>query len=902
MTPDLFGRADLEKHPTSVAVAQNFLLKVQGGLYSRPGMKFLSLRKQQNKTVAFAKFIFSPTDCCVVEFGDGYIRFLTSAGYVQKNNAPYEILSPFTPADFKYISYDQSGDIIYLAIRGKHPKTLTRYGTTDWRLEDYEPENGPFDTDNGDLAALTQVGSAWLLTQLTGYQFTNQDVGSKFKLEKEFDAQSFSFTQSNSTTAAELLTKVFLCCGTWQLDTTGTWTGTLKVQYSEDGTTWRDYRSYSATNTANVNSSGEISGRIRYLRIDATTWTSGTVYIQFRVNSFTYNLYGQVLSVNNAREAYVTLSNIDSIAASQIAGTVSYTSYTMPTMTSNTAPEGEAFYVQPGYTGKVTQEDGTTESTVYSNAYKAFNGSTSVNADVPVYVFKQGPKLGYKFNSHKNLSGISVSVAAPEEDLVMTAWVFSETSGWREAGTTNIAGGSAATKTVSFGAVICDAIAVDFRAPDSASQEIGYRSVEVISIDPVSITSVSYSASIAAKFYAPSWGPRQGWPNAVGFFQGRLGWYKGYKAELSKIDDFNNFEVSLKVQDDDAIQSIVKASGMCDIRYALSVRRLILLTDGGEYINTSDVITPSSSGIIQQSNYGTEYVRPLVIGSRVLFVQLMGGRLLDLQYDYASDNWQADDLCALAPHLFAGKKIVQLDYQTSPQGIVWVLLNDGTVLTLSYSRQHEVLAWTRQQTDGAVEALCVLPGENENEVFFAVNRGGVRTVEILASQLPNTVRKDAVCVDSAVVQTSTTAQTTVSGLTHLNGKTVNILADGNVCAQQTVSNGQITLDTAAKKVIVGLPVEYNLTTLPLVIPTQAGDFTGRLKPETCIITLTNSAAGTAGQLGQQADPLIYGADDALFTGTVRVNLSAVSEETPQLVLSGTEPLPFNVTKITTVYR
>ena len=273
-----------------------------------------------------------------------------------------------------------------------------------------------------------------------------------------------------------------------------------------------------------------------------------------------------------------------------------------------------------------------------------------------------------------------------------------------------------------------------------------------------------------------------------------------------------------------------------------------------------------------------------------------------MQYDYASDNWQADDLCALAPHLFAGRKIVQLEYQASPQGIVWVLLDNGTVLTLSYSRQHEILAWTRQQTAGFVEAICVLPGTSENQVFFAVNRDGVRTVEMLASQLPNTVRKDAVCVDSAVVQTSTTAQTTVTGLTHLNGKQVNILADGNVCAQQTVANGQITLTTAAKKVIVGLPLEYNLTTLPLVIPTQAGDFTGRLKPETCIITLSNSAAGNSGQLGQLADPLIYGTDDALFTGTVRTNISAVSEETPQLVLSGSDPLPFNVVKITTEYR
>lgn len=56
--------------------------------------------------------------------------------------------------------------------------------------------------------------------------------------------------------------------------------------------------------------------------------------------------------------------------------------------------------------------------------------------------------------------------------------------------------------------------------------------------------------------------------------------------------------------------------------------------------------------------------------------------------------------------------------------------------------------------------------------------------------------------------------TVVSGLWHLEGQTVQILADGNVATEQVVTNGQITLQTAATRVIVGLGYTCLMTTLP----------------------------------------------------------------------------------------
>ena len=57
--------------------------------------------------------------------------------------------------------------------------------------------------------------------------------------------------------------------------------------------------------------------------------------------------------------------------------------------------------------------------------------------------------------------------------------------------------------------------------------------------------------------------------------------------------------------------------------------------------------------------------------------------------------------------------------------------------------------------------------------------------------------------------------TTVTGLWHLEGEAVSILADGDVVENKTVTDGQVTLATAASKIHIGLPYTCVARTLPL---------------------------------------------------------------------------------------
>ncbi|MFK5282694.1 hypothetical protein ACI3PL_24325, partial [Lacticaseibacillus paracasei] len=57
----------------------------------------------------------------------------------------------------------------------------------------------------------------------------------------------------------------------------------------------------------------------------------------------------------------------------------------------------------------------------------------------------------------------------------------------------------------------------------------------------------------------------------------------------------------------------------------------------------------------------------------------------------------------------------------------------------------------------------------------------------------------------------------ISGLYHLEGQEVDVLADGADAGTFTVTGGQITLASAASKVHVGLPITADMQTLPLAL-------------------------------------------------------------------------------------
>jgi hypothetical protein len=103
-----------------------------------------------------------------------------------------------------------------------------------------------------------------------------------------------------------------------------------------------------------------------------------------------------------------------------------------------------------------------------------------------------------------------------------------------------------------------------------------------------------------------------------------------------------------------------------------------------------------------------------------------------------TDSYEGTDLTVFAAHLFQKYTLVDWDYALNPNSIVWIARSDGTLLGLTYLREHAIWGWHRHDTDGEVENVCVVPEGAEDKVYLVVRRtinGSVkRYIERMASR------------------------------------------------------------------------------------------------------------------------------------------------------------------------
>lgn len=100
--------------------------------------------------------------------------------------------------------------------------------------------------------------------------------------------------------------------------------------------------------------------------------------------------------------------------------------------------------------------------------------------------------------------------------------------------------------------------------------------------------------------------------------------------------------------------------------------------------------------------------------------------------------------------------------------------------------------------------------------------------------------------------------TSISGLDHLEGETVDVLADGASHPQVTVTSGAITLERPAWFVQIGLPCPARLQTMRLEAGAADGTAQGKTKRiHSCSIRVVNTVGGMAGPDADHLDELLF---------------------------------------------
>lgn len=385
----------------------------------------------------------------------------------------------------------------------------------------------------------------------------------------------------------------------------------------------------------------------------------------------------------------------------------------------------------------------------------------------------------------------------------------------------------------------------------------GYTSSTVVDVEilrPISQT--TYTSDWREGY----WSDYRGWPTAVCLHEGRLIWAGKTRFFGSVSDSFASYSEEVTGDSGPIVRSI--GSGPIDVvNFMLPLAHLLLGTASAEISVVSssldEPLTPTNSGAKPVSSYGSATVRALKIDLRGVFVNRSNRKLFELTYDGYRFRYASKELTILSPDIMAAG-VVQMAVQRQLDTRLHFVMTDGTAVVFTYEPEQEITCFSTISTDGIIENVVVLPGEEEDRVYYHVKRviNGVtkRFLEKFSlesecvggnTSLGGSLNKQADCF----TEYSQASSTTVTGLSLYEGEQV-VVWNGNIPVTVdgvttygdaerdtdgsaklfTVSGGQITgLSLATTVGVVGLPYDGTWKSSKLAYGAQAGTALGQPK-------------------------------------------------------------------------
>lgn len=355
-----------------------------------------------------------------------------------------------------------------------------------------------------------------------------------------------------------------------------------------------------------------------------------------------------------------------------------------------------------------------------------------------------------------------------------------------------------------------------------------YESPTVVT---VSLNEDLDSADPTIDWQEQAFSPVRGYPVSAAFHQDRLviGGSRDLPNRLwfSKSGDLFNFDLGDGL-DDEAIEFSILSDQVNAIRGIFSSRHLQVFTSGAEWMVTGDPLTPSAVQILRQTRTGSRidrYIPPVNVDGATLYCARSGREIFEYLYTDLEQAYTSRDLALLARHVVETPR--EQDYDQKNR-LLFVAREDGKFAALTVFRAEGVSAWTLHETDGLVKSVSVVG----DEVYMLVARGGQYFIEVVDADLH---------LDSALAGSVSAPVAQWSGLDHLEGRIVSIVADGAVVQPQQVVNGMVTLAEAALSVEIGLPYTHVVEPLP---PNEEGRAGAghRLRLVRAVFRVKNTAA------------------------------------------------------------
>jgi hypothetical protein len=404
-----------------------------------------------------------------------------------------------------------------------------------------------------------------------------------------------------------------------------------------------------------------------------------------------------------------------------------------------------------------------------------------------------------------------------------------------------------------------------------------------------------------------SWTAGTGFPRTGEFYQGRL--YVASTAEQpttfwgSRSDDFDNFAIGVTA--DDAVENTMASRQVNRIEWLADNRYLFIGTTGTEHraigsTNDNSPIGGDTIPLVERlANNGAAPIQPIPINNVLLYVDRSRRKILKMGFDLDADGFATKELTVGAEHITeSGVRLGALAFEKRLDQRLWFVREDGTLVTMTFFPEEKVNAFTRLVTDGTFESVAIIADPD----------GGADQVWVVAKRTINGATKRFVEVFDATYQTDCStgyqgsAVTSMTGLTYLNGETVDVLINQGADAagvfidsfvgQQVIAGGIGTLETSVLGWTVGLHYDSTIETFRPGIPGTVIEGLPR-SWNALWVRLFESIGGRVNDEDIQypADPLDT---KRHYTGDVKVTPAPAWNTDGRIKIEQTQPYPLHV--------
>lgn len=211
----------------------------------------------------------------------------------------------------------------------------------------------------------------------------------------------------------------------------------------------------------------------------------------------------------------------------------------------------------------------------------------------------------------------------------------------------------------------------------------------------------------------------------------------------------NNFLRDYPLSDDSALTFKAGTSDNAKVLRFLDNNGLMVFTTVGIYVN-SGALTPDNLALVKKAPYIIDdTIAPIDVPSAVLITDKLTDSVRALVYSNEAGGIDGEEISIFSDHLFKNRKKVSWAFQNGTTPLVWVVFDDGTLVSLTYQKEQQMQAWARHDTDGQVECVSSYTNAGESRIFMVVKRGNQRVIEYFNNRYEKDY-KDLSLVDSGV--------------------------------------------------------------------------------------------------------------------------------------------------------